>query len=60
MRSPVHSVVWLANKLGEYGLALEAGMRVMSGSFTRQLAVARGDTVVSTFQQFGEVRATFY
>jgi 2-keto-4-pentenoate hydratase len=60
MGSPVHSVVWLANKLGEYGLALEAGMRVMSGSFTGQFAVARGDTVVSTFQPFGAVQATFY
>lgn len=60
MGSPVHSVVWLANKLGEYGLTLEAGMRVMSGSFTRQFAVARGDTVVSTFEPFGEVQATFY
>lgn len=59
MGSPIHSVVWLANKLGEYGLALEAGMRVMSGSFTKQFAVARGDTVVSTFQPFGSVQASF-
>lgn len=60
MGSPVHSVVWLANKLGEYGLALEPGMRVMSGSFTRQFAVARSDTVVSAFRPFGEVQAIFY
>jgi 2-keto-4-pentenoate hydratase len=60
MGSPVNSVVWLANKLSEYGLALEPGMRVMSGSFTRQFAVARGDTVVSIFRPFGEVSASFY
>ena len=42
MGSPVNSVAWLANKLGEFGLALQPGMRVMSGSFTRQFAVSRG------------------
>jgi 2-keto-4-pentenoate hydratase len=60
MGSPIEAVVWLANKLADYGVTLEAGMRVMSGSFTRQFAVARGDTVVSTFQPFGPVEASFY
>ena len=59
MGGPEHSVAWLANKLAEFGLALEAGQRVMSGSFTKQYRVARGDTVVSTFTPFGEVRAAF-
>jgi 2-keto-4-pentenoate hydratase len=60
MGDPVHSVAWLANKLSAYGIALEPGMRVMSGSFTRQYAVKRGDTVVSKFQPYGEVTASFY
>jgi 2-keto-4-pentenoate hydratase len=59
MGSPVNSVVWLANKLGEFGLALEPGMRVMSGSFTRQFAVKRGDQVAARFTPFGEVRVAF-
>jgi 2-keto-4-pentenoate hydratase len=59
MGNPIESVAWLANKLAEHGLALEAGMRVMSGSFTRQFAVARGDTVRSTFRPFGVVEASF-
>jgi 2-keto-4-pentenoate hydratase len=53
------SVVWLANKLAQYGLALEAGMRVMSGSFTRQYAARKGTTVRSLFQPFGAVSASF-
>jgi 2-keto-4-pentenoate hydratase len=59
MGGPEHSIAWLANKLAEFDLALEAGMRVMSGSFTRQYAVARGDEVVAAFTPFGEVRARF-
>ncbi|HVR49753.1 MAG TPA: hypothetical protein VMS38_08435 [Pseudorhodoferax sp.] len=53
------SVLWLANKLAEFGLALEAGMRVMSGSFTRQYPVQRGTRVASTFTPFGTVTASF-
>lgn len=60
MGDPMHSVVWLANKLSAYGLALESGMRVMSGSFTRQYAVKRGDRVLSKFRPYGEVTASFY
>jgi len=59
MGGPEHSVAWLANKLAEFDLALEAGMRVMSGSFTRQYKVGRGDEVVAAFEPFGTVRARF-
>lgn len=59
MGNPVNSLIWLARKLAEYGLSLEAGMKVMSGSFTRQYAVAQGDTVTSRFSDFGAVEASF-
>lgn len=59
MGNPVYSLIWLAGKLAEFGLALEAGMKVMSGSFTKQYAVAPGDTVTSHFSGFGDVEATF-
>lgn len=57
--NPVHSVVWLANKLAEFGWSLEAGMRVMSGSFTKQYPIALGDHVLSRFDPFGAVEAHF-
>lgn len=53
------SVVWLANKLAEFGLGIEAGQVIMSGSFTRQYAIAQGMTVDSRFSPFGAVTARF-
>jgi 2-keto-4-pentenoate hydratase len=57
--TPAASIAWLANKLAELGLALEAGMKVMSGSFTRQYPLARGDRIEATFTPLGPVRAEF-
>ncbi len=59
MGDPVASVTWLANKLAEFDLALEAGMRVMSGSFTKQYRIKRGDHIESRFTPFGTVTANF-
>ena len=56
---PEESIVWLANKLAEFGLRLEAGMRVMSGSFTKQYALAQGDHIEARFDPFGSVEAEF-
>jgi 2-keto-4-pentenoate hydratase len=53
------SVQWLANKLAEFDLPLEAGMRVMSGSFTRQYRAEAGMKVVSRYTPFGDVSAEF-
>ena len=57
--TPAASVAWLANKLAELGLALEAGMKVMSGSFTRQYPLGRGDRIEARFDPAGPVRAEF-
>jgi 2-keto-4-pentenoate hydratase len=59
MGDPVASVAWLANKLAEFDLALEAGMRVMSGSFTKQYRIKRGDHIESRFTPFGAVSVAF-
>ena len=53
---PLGAVAWLARKLAEFGRCLEAGHRVMSGSFTRQYPLARGDRVETRFTPFGAVR----
>jgi 2-keto-4-pentenoate hydratase len=55
--TPAASIAWLANKLAEMGLALEAGMKVMSGSFTRQYPLNRGDRIEARFDPVGPVRA---
>jgi 2-keto-4-pentenoate hydratase len=57
--TPAASVAWLANKLAEFGLALEAGMRIMSGSFTKQYAIGARDRIESHFVPVGTVVAEF-
>ncbi len=57
--TPAAAIAWLANKLAEFDRALEAGARVMSGSFTRQYEVGRGDRVEARFTPFGVAAAAF-
>lgn len=59
MGDPAASIAWLANKLVEFDRSLEAGMVVMSGSFTRQYPLAVGDHVEARFDPFGSVFAEF-
>jgi 2-keto-4-pentenoate hydratase len=54
--NPLHSIAWLAAKLGAYGRGLKAGEIVMTGSFTRQFPIAPGDTIETTFSGLGAVR----
>jgi len=56
---PIASIAWLANKLPQFGRQLQAGSRVMSGSFTKQYDLKRGDTVKAKFTSLGSVTAAF-
>lgn len=56
---PAASVAWLANALAPFGLAVEAGMRIMSGSFTRQYPGRPGDRIQARFDPIGTVLARF-
>jgi len=58
--NPLNAVVWLANKLGEFGVSFEPGDVVLSGSFIRIAPVALGDCVVADFGSgFGRVHIDF-
>jgi 2-keto-4-pentenoate hydratase len=57
--NPLRSIVWLANKLAEYDLALEPGQLVMTGSLTRQYLAQSGDIFEATWLPFGSVTAEF-
>lgn len=59
MGNPINSIVWLANKLAEFGWAIEAGQRVISGSFTRQYPLDGPARVKSVFDPVGTVEAVF-
>ena len=56
---PLRSVAWLAGKLAAYGRGLRAGDHIMSGSFTRQFPITRGDRVRTEFERVGAVEASF-
>jgi 2-keto-4-pentenoate hydratase len=56
MGNPVLAVVWLANKLAEFGVSMEEGHIVMSGSFTTLVRVSPENSVVASFDDFGNVR----
>ena len=57
--TPLESIRWLAGKLAGFGRRLEAGTLVMSGSFTRQYDIAKGDHVETVFRPFGATSAQF-
>ena len=56
---PIASIVWLANKLPQFGRRLEAGSRVMSGSFTKQYDLTRAEFIEAKFTSLGSVTVTF-
>ena len=55
--SPINALVWVANVLGERGVALEAGHVVLPGSMTASIPFAPGDVVTSTVAGLGSVTA---
>jgi len=57
--SPIASITWLANKLSEFDLSLEAGMAVMTGSFTKQYRFDNAVEIEARFEPFGTVTAKF-
>jgi 2-oxo-hept-3-ene-1,7-dioate hydratase len=56
---PALGVAWLANKLGQHGVALEAGHIVLAGSFTRVVHARKGDTLHADFGQLGGIAVQF-
>ena len=56
---PAMGVAWLANKLGQHGVPLEAGHLVLSGSFTRVVFAKKGDTLHGDFGPLGGVAVQF-
>jgi 2-keto-4-pentenoate hydratase len=53
--SPINSLVWLANTLGQLGVSLEPGHVVLAGSMTRAQTMRPGDTMSARFAGIGTV-----
>jgi 2-oxo-hept-3-ene-1,7-dioate hydratase len=56
---PALGVAWLANRLGQNGVTLEAGHLVLAGSFTRVVFANKGDTLHGDFGPLGGVAVQF-
>ncbi|MDZ7809441.1 MAG: 2-oxopent-4-enoate hydratase [Arhodomonas sp.] len=57
--SPVSCVAWLANTLGEYGIRLEAGEVILSGSLVPLLPVQAGQSMHLTIGGIGTASCRF-
>ena len=57
--NPVNVVVWLANKLAEFGMSLNPGDIIMTGSVTHFLMVQRGYKVKVSFDRLGSLEFSF-
>jgi len=59
LNDPVTSVVWLANRLIEYGDSIHSGDVILSGSFIRPVEATAGSAITADFGAFGAVKCTF-
>ena len=56
---PALGIAWLANKVAPFGTTLEAGHFLLAGSFTRTVAVAKGDTIHVDYGPLGGIAVHF-
>ncbi len=56
---PLAGLLWLAQRLAAAGEGLRAGDIILSGSFTRPVPVAPGDSVLADFGPLGSIAVSF-
>ena len=59
LNNPANGVAWLANKLAPHGVALEAGLVILAGSFTRAVWARPGDVFHVDYGQMGSITCRF-
>ena len=59
LNDPVTSMVWLAQRLGQYGQKIEARQVVLSGSFIRPIECPAGTQIHADYGSFGTVEVSF-
>lgn len=59
LNHPANGVVWLANRLSAYDVALEEGQVILSGSFTRPIHLKKGDTIHADYGSLGTISCYF-
>ena len=59
LNHPARGIVWLANRLAQYGGGIEAGQIVLAGSFIRPIEARHGDTINADFGPCGTISCYF-
>lgn len=59
MGDPIAPLVWLANTLGNEGVALEAGQLILPGSFCGAESVVAGESATADFGELGSLTVKF-
>ena len=59
LNDPIQSVVWLAQRMAQYGQRIEAGNVILSGSFIRPVECPSGSNIHADFGAFGHVSIAF-
>ena len=59
LNHPANGVVWLANKLAQYDVGLNAGETILAGSFTRPVNAVLGDMFHVDYGSLGAITCRF-
>ena len=59
LNDPIQSVVWLSQRMAQYGHSIEPGQVVLSGSFIRPVECPSGTKINADFGPFGSVAVNF-
>ena len=59
MDNQLQTIAWLANALHRFDRRLLAGQQIMTGSFTKPIAVTTGDVIQTQFEGVGSVSVRF-
>lgn len=59
LNHPANGIVWLANRIGQWGEQLEAGQVLLGGSFIRPVSVSSGDAFHADYGRLGSIGFRF-
>ncbi|MCZ6832003.1 MAG: 2-oxo-hepta-3-ene-1,7-dioic acid hydratase [Gammaproteobacteria bacterium] len=59
MDHPGHGIRWVCKRFAPWGIALEPGQIILSGSFTRPVIVTPGDRIRADYGALGEINVEF-
>ncbi|HBP15756.1 MAG TPA: 2-oxo-hepta-3-ene-1,7-dioic acid hydratase [Gammaproteobacteria bacterium] len=59
MDHPARGISWVCKRFAQYGVGLETGQTVLSGSFTRPVPISRGTQIRADYGAFGDISVAF-